>query len=331
MATITDDPASLFQPASRQAQNTSSIIVVLNQPILCKEAFRRCYGRAQWRLYADGGANRVRDIEDIEHNEFFPPHLILGDLDSLRVSTRMHYQQSSNHSVLVCRDEDQYSTDFGKAVRAVRALRRDFSAPSALADHALQKIPECESSIVNVREALPGFDDVNAACSNQDGVCNVIIFGGLGGRVDQGIGLLAELARENAANQDSLHFWLVSERSMSWVVNPSASLSKPLEASYSNSKRQTRHVIQLTPADVKHDMHAQLFSRNVGILPIFGPAHISTQGLEWDVEDWETSMTGQISTSNHVVSKKSIVELTTTAKVLFTVELGPSLLQQEPT
>jgi thiamine pyrophosphokinase len=59
-------------------------------------------------------------------------------------------------------------------------------------------------------------------------------------------------------------------------------------------------------------------TRNVGILPIYGPALISTKGLEWDVEDWETEMGGQVSSSNHIVADQ--ISITTNREVLFTVE-----------
>lgn len=62
----------------------------------------------------------------------------------------------------------------------------------------------------------------------------------------------------------------------------------------------------------------QVLTQNIGILPIYGPANITTEGLEWDVENWPTSMGGQVSTSNHIVRDQ--ITVTTDAEVLFTVE-----------
>jgi thiamine pyrophosphokinase len=61
-----------------------------------------------------------------------------------------------------------------------------------------------------------------------------------------------------------------------------------------------------------------LVTPNVGILPVYGRAVVSTRGLEWDVEGWDTEMGGQVSSSNHVVEEW--VEVTTDREVLFTVE-----------
>jgi thiamine pyrophosphokinase len=68
-----------------------------------------------------------------------------------------------------------------------------------------------------------------------------------------------------------------------------------------------------------------LFTENLGLVPVYGPATISTTGLEWDVEAWHTQMGGQVSTSNHVKADK--VEVETDKPILFTIERA-SLEQQ---
>ena len=79
----------------------------------------------------------------------------------------------------------------------------------------------------------------------------------------------------------------------------------------------------------------RVFTRNVGILPIFGPAVISTKGLEWDVHGWRAEMGGDVSTSNHLVSEDVGIEVSVDREedgyveggkgVLFTIEtsIGP--------
>jgi thiamine pyrophosphokinase len=62
-----------------------------------------------------------------------------------------------------------------------------------------------------------------------------------------------------------------------------------------------------------------IFTRNIGILPIYSPAVITTKGLEWDVTNWETQMGGMVSTSNHVMG--DTVEVETDVVVLFTIEV----------
>lgn len=72
-------------------------------------------------MAADGGANRLRDSQQ-QGGRAVGENLdiIIGDLDSLHQDTRSHYEKI-NPSVKVIMDDDQYSTDFTKAVRYIRA------------------------------------------------------------------------------------------------------------------------------------------------------------------------------------------------------------------
>jgi thiamine pyrophosphokinase len=126
-------------------------------------------------------------------------------------------------------------------------------------------------------------------------VRDVIVLGTLGGRVDQGLGLLNEMHREETRHAH-LRLWLFSESSLSFVLRSRETLLRGLQES-------------------------GVFTENVGFLPIYGPAVISTEGLEWDVKQWNTQMGGQLSTSNHV--KANDVRVETDAPILFTIERAP--------
>jgi len=52
------------------------------------------------------------------------------------------------------------------------------------------------------------------------------------------------------------------------------------------------------------ELSRETCAENVGIIPITGPAIISTRGLEWDVQNWKTEFGSQISTSNHLRSER---------------------------
>jgi thiamine pyrophosphokinase len=133
----------------------------------------------------------------------------------------------------------------------------------------------------------------------QDELINIVIMGSISGRVDQGIGLLGELYRESQSCPKTWRLWLVSEGSISWILPPGKS-----------------RLVGLTGKDDSE--HDRLFSQNVGILPIYGPSKITTDGLEWDVTDWDTKIGGNVSSSNHVIADEVLV--TTTEWVLFTIE-----------
>jgi len=187
------------------------------------------------------------------------PDLVHGDLDSLRDDVRAYYV--SQH-VDVSRDGDQDSTDFGKAMHKLAAL---------------------SSSSTSRRE-----QEQEQEQEQQD----VLVLGTVGGRVDQGLGLLHEMMREEATHP-RLRLWLFSECSVSFVLRSGRNRIGGLQS-------------------------GQVFGRHVGIVPLYGPAKMTTVGLAWDVAEWETHMGGQVSTSNHVQADEVCVD--TNAPVLFTVE-----------
>lgn len=124
---------------------------------------------------------------------------------------------------------------------------------------------------------------------------DVVAIGGLGGRVDQGLSQIHHLylAQDDPQLLDG-RLYLLSEQSLSFVLGGG------------------QNVIHVDPEN---------FNENVGIVPVLGPATITTKGLEWNVENWKTEFGGQISTSNHIRSNK--VEVSFEGKrPLFTVELG---------
>jgi thiamine pyrophosphokinase len=73
----------------------------------------------------------------------------------------------------------------------------------------------------------------------------------------------------------------------------------------------------------------EVFDKHVGIIPIGGPSFITTEGLEWDVTDWETKFGGQVSTSNHVLPDTEVVTVKTTGDVFFTIALKIGVIREE--
>jgi thiamine pyrophosphokinase len=124
---------------------------------------------------------------------------------------------------------------------------------------------------------------------------DVLILGTLAGRVDQGLGLLHEMTREENKHPN-LRLWLFSESSLSIILRNRCTVIRGL-------------------------LSSALFTENLGLVPVYGAATISTTGLEWDVKEWYTQMGGQVSTSNHV--KADEVRVETNEPILFTIERAP--------
>ena len=280
-------------------------LIILNQPLNTR-ALDAVIARATLLICADGGANRLlRYNQRSNHNHFnngnyqqndshlyeliedpqIPnqqvtgegrffrnPDAIVGDLDSLTTKNQLHYRL---HSVRIVYDPDQESTDFTKCLRYIRKV--------------------AASERVHV----------------DDDTMDVVVLGGLGGRVDQGFSQIHHLFMAEA--DPSLlkgRIYLLSEQSLSFALS-SSSPSLSSSSSTENHPDIGSNVIHLQPG---------YFAEHVGILPVLGRTLLTTRGLEWDVERWPTEFGGQVSTSNHI--RADTIEIDFEGpRPLFTLEL----------
>ena len=120
------------------------------------------------------------------------------------------------------------------------------------------------------------------------------MLGGLGGRVDQGVSVLHHLYKAPQLYPEG-RIYLVSTSAITFLLTAG-----------------THHIVVKNP-------QAPVLGNYVGILPVGFPARITTSGLRWDVEDWDTRFGGQVSTSNMV--REAEITVTTSADVLFTIDL----------
>lgn len=158
------------------------------------------------------------------------------------------------HSTEVVLDPSQESTDFTKCI-------------SYISQHYL---PKCDSAP------------------------DILVLGGLGGRVDQGVSVLHHLYKAPQLYPEG-RIYLVSTSAITFLLTAG-----------------THHIVVKNP-------QAPVLGNYVGILPVGFPARITTSGLRWDVEDWDTRFGGQVSTSNMV--REAEITVTTSADVLFTIDL----------
>jgi thiamine pyrophosphokinase len=317
-------PTQIF---NRNGTATPYSIIILNQPINTA-ALSAVLELAVYIVCADAGADRYLKFQRSqehqqpqrnpakEHNdarkfgtEVRDPHAIVGDLDSLSPATREWYE---SRGVKVVQDPDQYSTDFTKALKFIRQLVATSSSSASL--HGKNDQPKA------------GNDDEH---EEEEATMDVLVLGGLGGRVDQGFSQIHHLYM--AESDPSLlkgRIYLLSEQSLSFVLSGSDSGSGPAPSSNdvsmdSITARPTMNGHGEVGTLPNHNIiHVQpgYFAENVGILPILGLASITTRGFEWDVEDWQTQFGNQVSTSNHI--RSDTVEISFQGpRPLFTMEL----------
>lgn len=241
-----------------------------------------------------------------EERETKLPDLIIGDLDSITPDTRTHY---ANLGVRIIHDEDQYSTDFTKCLNYLRAHVGEF-LPSTSSE---------SSVLVSTSEEVKKEEEGREL--------DVLILGGLGGRVDQAFSQIHHLysmtqsygssSSSTTSSRGDLtsnpgkagkigHLYLISEESITFILRPGLNTIR-------------------TPGTNRPGVSTgeYLLEENVGIIPLLGPARITTSGFQWDVVAWRTEVGGQLSTSNHIRSE--VVTVESVMPVLFTVELAGRL------
>nr|POE94728.1 thiamine pyrophosphokinase 1 [Quercus suber] len=254
-------PTQYLGPPNRDsdrsgASTKKAALVVLNSPIRDYQYFSRLHSHSVFTLCADGGANRLFELMATQ-GEAFPLTAALRKAKP-----------------------DIIHGDLDSLMPHVRDAYESLGVE-------ISQDPDQYSTDMGKA--------VKVITARVEGVQEIILLGSIGGRVDQGIGILHELYREQIVRHPGLRFWLFSESSITTLL--------------------------LAGTTVIHTpLHEGLIKRNIGILPLYGTAIISTQGLEWDVQDWETELGGMVSTSNHIMSDE--VTITCDKEVLFSVERG---------
>ncbi|MCJ1268183.1 hypothetical protein MMC22_008069 [Lobaria immixta] len=137
--------------------------------------------------------------------------------------------------------------------------------------------------------------DRNGSETSQTLRPDVAIFGSLGGRADQAFSQLHQLY---AASDDK--FTMLGDL-------------------YLITREGIMFVLEKGRNSILAPVKAQCLTKNIGIIPLGRPSRITTHGLEYDVTDWQTEIGTRVSTSNYIVN--TVIEVETTEKVLFTVEM----------
>lgn len=191
------------------------------------------------------------------------PDVIVGDLDSITPETMAFYE---GLGVKIVKDPDQYSTDFTKSLKWIKEAWQSRS-------------------------------------QSVGPVLDVIVLGGLGGRVDQGFSQIHHLYLADTSNDLlSGRIYLLSEQSLTFIL------------------AEGPNTISLEPG---------YFAENVGIIPVLGRCQLTTKGLEWDVEDWPTDFGSQVSTSNHIHGAE--IEISFRGpRPLLTLELASQFAAKHP-
>jgi thiamine pyrophosphokinase len=103
----------------------SMAMIILNAPLRPTPLFNTLWGVADYRICADGAANRLRNLNERNNASSqqegmrLVPDLIIGDLDSVTDETKAYYSDVRTVQVI-----DQDRNDLDKALEAAASYRR---------------------------------------------------------------------------------------------------------------------------------------------------------------------------------------------------------------
>lgn len=289
LSTTMDYDPSVLLSASGAEESASRSLIILNQPIPYFDRFALLWKHTSYRICADGGANQLYDLLSAQSDSRVEDYVSEYVTRSV-IWTLMTYEKLPD---LIHGDLDSLDDNVRKyyAARGVHVAKDSSQYRTDFAKAMLVLTKSYKTT------DHPHLDVLGPTQRMQD----IIIVSTMSGRMDQALGLLHEMYRETKqytiGSNLPARLWFVGEQSVSFVL--------PI------GKNTIRGL----------DPKKNIFTRNAGILPIYGEARISIKGFEWDVQDWETKMGGDVSTSNHVLEDEVEVEVTG-EMVLFTIELA---------
>ncbi|KAI0007650.1 thiamine pyrophosphokinase [Xylariaceae sp. FL0662B] len=254
-------------------------MIVLNQPIKNEALFRDLWSVAKTRVAADGGANQILNLNE-----------------------------SSSGNITGSEAQKSVPPDFKGFYTNLSAIVGDLDSVSPDTVNFFTTSTKCKV----IHEPSQNSTDFTKAVRfvhSQFAKMNIVVVGGLGGRVDQGLSQLHHLYKfQISPTYADGKMFLLSEENLSFVLKPG------------------HHRIHVREPDIDVDtsfvyMSGDPFTKYVGIIPLRDASVISTRGLRWDVKNWMTEFGYNISTSNHVLPETNVVEVETSNDVLFTIAM----------
>ncbi|KAI0701204.1 thiamine pyrophosphokinase Thi80 [Cytidiella melzeri] len=242
-----------------EAESTSTqkyALIILNQPF-SYQLLHRLWQRSSWRCCADGGANRL--------------------LDSVRTQS---IEQSKSTSLEIAYLPDLIKGDLD----SLRLDVKDIYLSQGVA--IVQDHDQYSTDLMKCVCALAEKEQ------NEDTKYDIIILGGLSGRLDQTIHTLSYLHKLRKVRE---RVFVATDENVAWLLDTG----------------EHRIIIN----------HRYL-GQTCGLLPVgIDTAVLTTQGLKWNLTDTESSFDGMVSTSNHLLPEEPTVYIKTSKPIVWTVEL----------
>ncbi len=276
-------PCSFLENFQDATSHNSSVrcLLILNQEIRVKsEFFKKLWSSTSLHVCADGGANRLyKYCHQTNAESSYIPDFIVGDLDSLTLDIRNFYE---THKTVIKKQGSQYYSDLDKAIALINVTVN-------MSDVDITKLDDY-SQLETVET------DRNKRLELSKGI-TVITMGGIGGRYDQTIATISRTLQSYFTRPHMNFLLLNSEHPEFVLLLPQGKNFVNIASDFLDTETTDRRKDSL---------------RTVGLLPLCKPARLTTKGLKWDVKDWETAISGDLSLCNLQVGDNGFYVETTT-------------------
>lgn len=257
-----------------QPDLNKTVLLILNQGLAGMNILQ-LWNNTQLHVCADGGANQLYEYfgENEKARALHIPHFIVGDLDSLTDKTRAYY---ALHGTIVIPQLTQYATDFDKSLLVSRLYFHSEETRAKLQDY--EKIDE--------HDGLAQLElEVSTPPTEADDIY-VYALGGIGGRFDQTIASMHQLYKLSEQYK-YIDILFITSSDIVFLV------------------KKGKNYIEYS---LKQLWNAQDKVPVCGLLPLGNtPVTLNTSGLKYDVTDWESSMLGNVSSSNGICGVNGVI------------------------
>lgn len=250
------------------------VLILLNQSF-AKLNLIRFWKATELHICADGGANRLYDFFSDSTRDNFIPEFITGDFDSIRDEVKQYYASKGSR---IIEQSTQYATDFMKAV----TIAQIWYGLAELKQTLLKSSDSIDShdGLVRLVEKIPKPESDNNPIP-----VHLYILSALGGRFDQTVHSISQLYKLNETDPH-LRLLFITEYDVVFVLSRGTNyISYKSKAVFSSSSVPTCGLLPLGSSQVT----------------------IDSDGLKYDVHNWESSMTTQVSSSNGLSGTKGVV------------------------
>ena len=264
--------------------DSQSGLVILNQPITDINLIQ-VWNNTSVHVCADGGANQLYNyFEDDNERAGFIPDYIVGDMDSLEKGVADYYSSRGSKVVL---QSTQYSSDFMKAMTVIQIYF-----------HSAESRKDLQTLDIDTKNGLSELLETYSLDVTKEPTVYVYILSGIGGRFDQTVHSISQLYSFNNTCP-YLQLFFVTNSDVIFLL------------------KKGKNYIHYPSKDSFHTKKVPV----CGLLPLGTPSVLlSTLGLKYDVTNWESSIGGNVSSSNGVCGTTGVI-VETTGDIVMNVEV----------